>query len=73
MTKPFTKDSELIRFMVIHLNELYDRYTVAEEEGDREYTQGRIDSTHIYLGKSGMQYMEYEDYLELSQADWKKV
>jgi hypothetical protein len=76
MTKPFPGDSELIRFMTIHLNELYDSYTEAEQEGDNslmDYVQGSIDSTHVYLSKSGMQYQEYEDYLELANAEWRKV
>ena len=74
MTKPFPGDSELIRFMTIHLTELYDSYTEAEQEGDNslmDYVQGSIDSTHVYLSKSGMQYQEYEDYLELANATWK--
>ena len=74
MTKPFPGESELIRFMVLHLNELYDSYHEAEQEGDNslmDYVQGSIDSTHVYLSKSGMQYQEYEDYLELANAEWK--
>tara|TARA_B110000259_G_scaffold66166_1_gene77953 strand:- start:1457 stop:1690 length:234 start_codon:yes stop_codon:yes gene_type:complete len=74
MTKPFPAESELIRFMVLHLTELYDSYTEAEQEGDNslmDYVQGSIDSTHVYLTKSGMQYQEYEDYLELANATWK--
>ena len=74
MTKPFPGDSELIRFMTIHLTELYDEYSKAEQEDDggiMDYVQGSIDSTHVYLSKSGMQYQEYEDYLELANAEWK--
>jgi hypothetical protein len=76
MTKPFPGDSELIRFMIIHLSDLYDEYTRAEQEGDvslQDYVLGSIDSTQVYLSKSGMKYMEYEDYLEIKQADWKKA
>ena len=74
MTKPFPGESELIRFMVLHLTELYDSYHEAEQERDNslmDYVQGSIDSTHVYLSKSGMQYQEYEDYLELANATWK--
>ena len=75
MTKPFPGDSELIRFMIVHLSELYDSYSEAEQDGDfslMDYVQGSIDSTHVYLSKSGMQYMEYEDYIEMvKNADWK--
>jgi hypothetical protein len=75
MSKPFPGDSELIRFMTIHLNELYDHYHDAEEDGDfslMDYVQGSIDSTHVYLSKSGMEYMEYDRYVELvKNADWK--
>jgi len=76
MTRPFPGDSELIRFMIIHLSELYDSYTEAEQEGDEslmDYVQGSIDSTHVYLNKSGMQYMEYEEYLEVANKEWKVV
>jgi len=74
MTKAFPTESELIRFMIIHLSDLYDNYTEAEQEDNgsiMDYVQGSIDSTQVYLSKSGMQYMEYEDYLEIANAEWK--
>jgi|TARA_B110000459_G_C16497973_1_gene442019 hypothetical protein len=74
MTKAFPAESELIRFMIIHLSDLYDSYTEAEQEDNgsiMDYVQGSIDSTQVYLSKSGMQYMEYEDYLEIANAEWK--
>lgn len=76
MTKPFPGDSELIEFMKLHLNELYDSYTEAEQDGDEslmDYTQGSIDSTQVYLIKSGVEPVEYEEYLETVNAEWKKV
>ena len=74
MTRPFPGDSELIRFMTIHLTELFDVYTQAEQDGDdslQDYVQGSIDTTQVYLNKSGVKPQEYEDYLELAIAEWK--
>lgn len=75
MSRPFPEESNLIKFMHLHLVELYDSYHEAEQEGDdslMDYTQGCIDSTHVYLIKSGVdKYMTYEDYLELSTLEWK--
>jgi hypothetical protein len=76
MTRPFPGDSELIRFITIHLNELYDVYTQATEDGDEslsDYVQGSIDTTHVYLHKSGVTPVEYEEYLEIATAEWKRV
>lgn len=76
MTRPFPEESNLIEFMKLHLNDLYDAFREAEEEDDNslmDYVQGSIDTTHVYLVKSGVTPIEYEDYLELAQANWKKV
>ena len=76
MTRPFPEESNLIEFMNLHLNTLYDAFREAEEEHDNslmDYVQGSIDTTHVYLVKSGVTPIEYEDYLELAQAEWKKV
>lgn len=76
MTKPFPGESELIRFIELHLNELYESYSEAENDQDYsllDYIQGSIDSTHVYLVKSGVTPIEYEEYLEQAQANWKKV
>lgn len=74
MSKSFVKDSELIKYMTFHLEELYDALTKAEQENDystMDYCQGSIDSTHVYLIKSGVSPMEYEAYLEIVTRDWK--
>lgn len=74
MSKPFPEESILIKFMSLHLMELYDEYQIAEQEGDEtlmDYTQGCIDTTHVYMLKSGVTPMEYESYLELSNLQWK--
>lgn len=77
MTRSFTNDSELIIFMKRHLEELYEAYYQAEQENDEslmDYCQGSIDSTHVYLVKSGAEkYMSYEEFLEIATAEWKKV
>lgn len=75
MSRPFPEESNLIKFIQLHMVELYDAYHEAEQEGDdslMDYVQGSIDTTHVYLHKSGVdKYMTYEDYLELSTLEWK--
>lgn len=77
MTRPFPEESNLIRFMHSHLVELYDSYHEAEQEGDdslMDYVQGSIDTTHVYLIKSGEEkYMTYEQFLDIATAEWKPV
>jgi hypothetical protein len=76
MTRPFPEESNLVEFVKLHLNELYDSYIEAENDQDyslMDYVQGSIDTTHVYLLKSGVTPMEYEEYLELAQSNWKKV
>lgn len=75
MSRPFPEESNLITFMSLHLQELYDSYHEAEQEGDdslMDYVQGSIDTTHVYLHKSGVDnYMTYEQYLDNVTAEWK--
>lgn len=77
MSRPFPEESNLIIFMKAHLQDLYEAYHEAEQEEDynlMDYTQGCIDSTHVYLVKSGVEnYMTYEQYLDLTTAEWKKA
>lgn len=77
MTRSFIADSELITFMIRHIEELYEEFYLAEQEGDdslMDYVQGSIDTSHVYLVKSGVEkYMSYEDFLEIATANWKKV
>jgi hypothetical protein len=76
MSKPFPEESNLIEFIKLHLNELYDSYIEAENDQDNslmDYIQGSIDTTQVYLLKCGVTPIEYEEYLELAQSEWKKV
>lgn len=77
MTRPFSNDSELITFMKRHIEELYEEFYKAEQEGDdslMDYVQGSIDTTHVYLIKSGEEkYMTYEQFLDIVTAEWKPV
>ena len=77
MTRPFAQDSELVNFIRLHLEELYEAYYQAEQEGDsslQDYVQGSIDTTEVYLVKSGVEkYMSYDDFLEIANGEWKKV
>ena len=75
-SRDFPDNDTLVNFMKLHLHDLYDSYTEAEQEGDEslmDYTQGSIDTTHVYLLKSGVTPMEYEEYLEIVNAEWKRV
>lgn len=75
-TRDFPDNDTLVNFMKLHLHDLYDAYAEAEQENDyslMDYVQGSIDTTHVYLIKSGAQYKEYEDYLELVNLEWKKA
>ena len=77
MTRPFAEESELINFIRLHLEDLYEAYYQAEQEGDsslQDYVQGSIDTTEVYLVKSGINnYMGYDDFLAIANGEWKKV
>lgn len=76
MTRPFDEQDDLVNFMKLHLETIYQSYYEAEQEGDEslmDYCQGSIDSTQVYLIKSGVTPIDYEEYLELANAEWKKV
>lgn len=77
MTRPFAQESELVNFIRLHLEDLYEAYYQAEQESDEslmDYVQGSIDTTEVYLVKSGVEkYMSYEEFLEIATANWKKV
>ena len=75
-SRDFPDNDTLVNFMKLHLEELYDAYAEAEQEGDNslmDYIQGSIDTTHVYLYKAGVTPREYEDYLELVNLEWKKA
>lgn len=77
MSRPFPEESNLIEFIKLHLQDLYESFHEAEEEEDynlMDYVQGSIDTSHVYLHKSGVdKYMTYEDYLETATAEWRKA
>lgn len=77
MTRPFPGESELINFIKQHLESLYEAFHEAEQEDDEslmDYCQGSIDTTHVYLVKSGVDnYMTYEQYLDIVNGEWKRV
>lgn len=77
MTRAFPGESELVNFIRLHLEDLYEAFYQAEQEGDEslmDYCQGSIDTTHVYLVKSGLEkYMSYEEFLDIATANWKKV
>lgn len=77
MTRAFPGESELVNFIRLHLEDLYEAYYQAEQEGDsslQDYVQGSIDTTEVYLVKSGVEkYMSYDDFLAIANGEWKKV
>lgn len=66
-SRDFPDNDVLVNFMQAHLYELYDEYKTAEGQQDEslmDYIQGSIDTTHVYLYKSGVTPIDYEAYQE---------
>jgi len=74
-TKDFWKMEQLTSFMVHHLYELYDQMEeVAEFSSDWDYVQGGIDTTQVYLLKSGVDFLDHTAYIEkIENAKWVKA
>lgn len=77
MSRPFPGESELISFLKLHIESIYESYHQAEQEEDyslMDYCQGSIDTTEVYLLKAGVtDYTTYEQYLETATAEWRKA
>ena len=77
MTKirDFSELEQLENFMVYHLYELYDQMEeVAEFSSDWDYVQGSIDTTQVYLLKSGVDFLDHTAYIEkIENAKWVKA
>ncbi len=69
-TRNFANLSELTRYAVLHLYAWYDEL---DNNTDTDYVQGAIDTTQHLLLKCGVEFMDYEEYLELVTAEWKRV
>jgi hypothetical protein len=69
-TRNFDKLDELTRYAVLHLYGLYDELDNASGS-EVDYVQGSIDTTQHYLLKCGVEFMDYEEYLEKVALQWK--
>ena len=64
-TRDFEDLDKLSSFMVHHLYGLYDQLEeVVEFSEDWDYLQGSIDTTHVYLLKCGVEYLDHTAYIE---------
>ena len=64
-TRDFEKLDQLTSFMVHHLYGLYDQLEeVVEFSDDWDYIQGSIDTTQVYLLKSGVEFLDLTQYIE---------
>ena len=63
MTRSFSQIEQLTKYMVTHLYTLYDEYENADG-ADYMFTflEGSIETTQHYLIKSGVDFLEYDDY-----------
>ena len=61
--------------MVEHLYLLYDELENTVEFGDDwDYLQGSIDTTHVYLLKCGVKYLDHTQYIEeVEGAKWTAI
>jgi len=74
-TRDMTEIEQLGKFMVEHLYLLYDELENTVEFGDDwDYLQGSIETTHVYLHKIGMEYLDHTAYIEkVEGAKWTAI
>ena len=74
-TRDFTELEQLENFMVNHLYLLYDELENTEEfSNDWDYISGSIDTTQVYLLKSGADFLDHTAYIEkVENAKWVKA
>ena len=74
MSKPNTFE-KLTGFMVLHLYSLYDEIDTNDWDNlDNDYVQGSIDTTQVYLLKSGVGFLDHTEYIEkVGNAKWIKA
>jgi hypothetical protein len=73
-TRDMATIEQITTFMKIHLYELYDQLEEVEEfSSEWDYVSGSIDTTHVYLLKCGVEYLEHTDYIEkVNDPNWKR-
>ena len=66
MTRPFKTLEQLTGYLLIDLYSLYDDYRESEGDSDSHsnYLEGVIDRTQVVLTKCGIEYMEYDTYID---------
>ena len=69
-TRNFDNLEELTNYAVLHLYALYDELDNASGS-EVDYVQGAIDTTQHLLLKCGVEFMDYEEYLEKVVIQWK--
>jgi hypothetical protein len=74
-TRDFEKLDQLTSFMVQHLYGLYDELeNVVEFSNDWDFLQGSIETTQVYLHKSGTEYLDHTAYIEkVDGAKWTAI
>jgi len=74
-TRDMTDMEQFAKFMVNHLYLLYDEMENVVEFGDDwDYLQGSIETTHVYLHKIGMEYLDHTAYIEkVEGAKWTAI
>jgi hypothetical protein len=78
MTRPFTKIEQIGSYLT---QKLYGYYDMAMERLDNEvvsseddYLEGLIDATSMALIKCGIEYLDFETYVDkVETAVWKEV
>ena len=69
MTRSFSDIDQLTKYMVNHLYTLYDEFENADG-ADYMFTflEGSIETTQHYLIKSGIDFLEYDEYNKAIQS-----
>lgn len=75
MTDTFKTFEQLSNYLVLHLYELYDDIErVVDFSSDWDYLSGSIETTQVYLEKSGIKYLDHTAYIERAEnAKWVKA
>ena len=78
MTKEFTTVEQIGNYLRGKLYEYYDlqieRMDVNDVSGDDDYVEGLVDATSMALIKCGIDYLDFETYVDkVDTAQWKEA
>jgi hypothetical protein len=75
MTDTFKTFEQLSNYLVLHLYDLYHEIgQVTDFSSDWDYLSGSIETTQVYLEKSGIKYLDHTAYIEREEnAKWVKA